>query len=437
MRALRSNIAGDELIDAWWRDAENWAKDLTETLGAEVGFRDAWELFTDEKFAEAKEAFELVTTDAESYEKALVYVGVCEFKLEELEAAEATFDRYLNQFLVNPVNAVHDPRRRAKRSEAESSAWFYWGLCAYREAELGQGDWGDVVAKLADFHTRFPDQPSLSPAALYRVMIAHTKLHDNASARAVYEELLESFGSSQWTGRAAKDYFEVLEAQRQAEQDPAAKEALLRQMADALQVLNANSPEPSFANMRRESRLWMDLGDWAAAEALLERIVVQFEATEAKDIDKFVRPDLGEALMRQHKVADAAEILAPLVEAKVADRDTARNYALVLSGWLDYGDGKPVLQQVAGLGGPGNLERAAQILDQITEGTEKWEPEWYRLKAEQIYVYVLWGALDGKKLETARDQIQFLITNVGAQFQDDKIDEPLRAKFAWLAKELK
>ena len=127
MRALRSNIAGDELIDAWWRDAENWAKDLTETLGAEVGFRDAWELFTDEKFAEAKEAFELVTTDAESYEKALVYVGVCEFKLEELEAAEATFDRYLNQFLVNPVNAVHDPRRRAKRSEAESSAWFYWG----------------------------------------------------------------------------------------------------------------------------------------------------------------------------------------------------------------------------------------------------------------------------------------------------------------------
>ena len=50
---------------------------------------------------------------------------------------------------------------------------------------------------------------------------------------------------------------------------------------------------------------------------------------------------------------------------------------------------------------------------------------------------MLWGALDGKKLETARSQIQFLITNVGAQFQDDKIDEPLRAKFAWLAKELK
>jgi hypothetical protein len=50
---------------------------------------------------------------------------------------------------------------------------------------------------------------------------------------------------------------------------------------------------------------------------------------------------------------------------------------------------------------------------------------------------MLWGALDGKKLETAKTQIEFLITSLGAQFQNEKIDEPLRAKLLWLAQELK
>lgn len=439
MRAVRSQTASqDELVEAWWRDAENWAQELTDDLGAEVEFRNAYEAYRDQDYEKAREGFLKVEPSADSYEKGMVFVGVSEYQLGNLEAAEQVFDTYINKFLKDPVNAVNDPRREARRSEAEATAWFYWGLVEYKQAEAG-GDWQAVVDKLGDFHQRFPDQTSFAPAALYRAMIAETKQGDNKAARTIYETMLEVFGDSQWTGQASTDFYQILKAQQEAAEDPEAKRALLVEMAEALEVLNSTSQSPSFTNMRAESRHWMELGEWAKAEALLRKLVTQFGASQAADVEKYVVPDLGEALMRQYKVQEAADTLAPLVEAKTANRNTARLYALCLVGWLDHTEenGKLVIKQVKGVGGPEGFSTGTDILNQITEASEKWEQDWYGLKLELIYGYHQWGALDGKKLETARGQIDFLITNLGPQFQHEKISEPLRQKFLWLAGELK
>ena len=438
MRALKATAPDDELYAAWWRDAENWAKELTSNLGAEVAFRDAYELYVDQQYEEAKAGFGEVTQEAESYEKAMVFVGVSDYKLGNLEAADEVFDTYINEFLTDPVNSVNDPRKRAKRSEAEATAWYYWGLSKYKQAEE-TGDWDEVLSKLADFHKRFPEQDSFAPAALYRSMIAHTKKGDNKSARAVYEEMLEVFGDSQWTGKASTDYYKILKQQQKDATDEERKRALLVEMAEALQVLNSTSANPSFNNMRSESRHWMDLGEYARAEALLKRIQAQFSETEAEDIEKFVLPDLGAALAAQYKVQEAADVLAPLVDAKRASRDTARIYAHTLIGWLETEekDGQTVVMQIKGVGGAENFAKGTDILNQITEATEKWENPWYDLKSELIFGYHQWGSIDGKKLDTARSQIEFLITNLGSQFKNEKIAEPLRQKYLWLAKELK
>lgn len=439
MRGLRTTAKDDELYEAWWHDAETWAESQTDNLGAEVAFRNAYELYTEGEFAKARDGFQAVEQAAESYEKGMVFVGVCEYKLGELEAAGKTFDAYVNQFLTDPVNAVNDPRRKAKRSEAEATAWFYWGLTVYKAAETGEGDWNDVLAKLANFHTRFPEQTGFAPAALYRAMIAHTKLEDNKGARSVYEEMLKVFGESQWTGRASTDYYKILKEQQAAEQDADKKRSLMVEMAEALEVLNTTAANPSFNNMRSESRHWMELSEWAKAEALLKRIKAQFALAEPGDVEKYVVPDLGEALMRQYKVQEAADELGPLVEAKKANRKTARLYAQTLVGWLEHeGEGDQlVIKQAKGVGGAEGFDKGMEILNQITEASEKWELEWYELKMEQIFGYHQWGAVDGKKLDTAKSQIEFLITNLGPQFQNEKIVEPLRQKYLWLAGELK
>jgi hypothetical protein len=194
--------------------------------------------------------------------------------------------------------------------------------------------------------------------------------------------------------------------------------------------------------MRQESRHWIDLEEWATAEELLIRIKNQFTGTESDaDVRKYVLPDLGLALLKQYKVEEAADELRELVENKEANRPTARIYALALAGWLEAEEdgGQIVIKQAPGVGEEDGYAAATEILNQLTEATETWQTDWFQGKLDLIYAYYQWGQIDGKKLETAKTQIEFLANpaNLGAQFQHELMPEPLRQKYLWLYGELK
>ena len=152
-------------------------------------------------------------------------------------------------------------------------------------------------------------------------------------------------------------------------------------------------------------------------------------------------PDLGEAFLRQYKVQDTADELYEMVDNNEANRKTARIYALALSGWLEHemNGNNIVVKQAQGVGGAENFGKATETLNKLTEASEKWEADWLAYKLDLIYAYHQWGQLDGKKLETAKSQIEFLAnpSNLGSQFKHELIDEPMRQKYLWLAEELK
>ncbi|MCY3002358.1 MAG: hypothetical protein NTV21_11190 [Planctomycetota bacterium] len=439
---LKKAIKGDAAIDALAQRADDRMK---ENAGGDVGdidFRDAEKLFGENKFDEAKAKYASVSSGAVSYDKALVNVGVCDFKLQRYSDAVKVFENYLTKYLKSAEAATTDVRRIAKRKEATASARFYWGLSEFELAGAGSGSWQKVVDVLGTFQDEFPEQNQLVPAAMYRVLIAYGRLDQQAKVKSLLGLMLTSFPDSKWTGLGATESYKMLKTQFDAEKDPAKQALIEREMAENLQVLNRTSSKPAFPNMRQESRHWLNLREWAIAEELLQRIVKQFSADPklADDMTKRVLPDFGEALLRQKKVVDAMRVLDPLIkdDKNKASKSTAIDYVQAVGGWLEV-QGTKVTENAGGATTAKDFEGAIKPLNQLVEGTEKWTGEWYGYKAQQIYFVLRWSALDGKQMDTARTLMSSISTQIGgaAQYKADGMPEDTRQMFLWLASKVK
>jgi tetratricopeptide (TPR) repeat protein len=439
---LKRQAKGDAQIEAMVRKSEELLARFSGGAANDILFRSAEAAFDAKKYDEARQKYKNVTA-GNNYEKALVALGLCDYREGKFDAAIKAFSDYTTKFVPDAKNATTDPQKLAKRKEARASAEFYWGLSLYKLAEQGKGDFQAVIAKLGKYHEEFPEQTRFAPAALYQTLMAHVKLGEQAKVRAVLETMLTKYPDDQFTGNAAKESYVALETKRNAETDEAKRTSLLREMAENLQVLNRTSPKPSFPNMRRESQHWMELGEWATAEELLTRIRTQFATdTSVEDIMlKGVLPDLGEALARQYKVQEAAEVLIPLNAADAKYRptkSTALNYARVLAGWVEMTktpDGKiGSPKEVPGVGGAENFGKAVGVLNQLGGSAESWSKDWFQHKFDQIYCVHQWSKLDSKQAEIAKRDIGFLANpaNLGAQFRHEQMPEDLRQLFVWL-----
>jgi tetratricopeptide (TPR) repeat protein len=467
VKVLQRQSKADPYIDSLYKEAEQAVQRFNASGAGEIAYRNADKLYaaadadkSPEKFAEAKAAFARVPADADSYEKALVYVGVCEYQLGNYEAAQKVFDQYLNVRLKDSTYVPRDGTRQRRRLEATAAATFYWGLSAYK-----QEDWKRTIELFGDFPKRFPDQTLMAPAALYRVMIAHGKLEDQKAVTRVFEQLLRDFPASKFTAAAAVDSYKMLRERRDklleragAEQDPEPKAALeaqartvLRDMAENLQVANRNATTPSFNNMRAESKHWVELGEWETAEELLRRIHASEEFRQdpktAEDLESYVVPDLGKVLVQLHKVREAAELLKPLVESKKANTETAQNYARALAGWIEVArdeGGRSSIVEVPGVGGEASFEAAWPIFDQLATRIGRdasWEPPWYEHKIDLIYTYYRWSQIDAKRREVAERMMSGeLQPALGSQFDQGSKEklptEEQKLKLLWLRDKL-
>lgn len=452
MGAIKRQARDDALVTQLVQKSEQLLARFSESSANTVLFRGAEKLFDEKKYGEARAKYKLVTAGNE-VEKAMVALGLCDYREGKFDAAIAIFRDYLEKFVPDAKNATNDPQKLAKRKEARATATFYWGLSLYKKAEAGNGDWNAVVQRLSDYPEQFPEQTSYGAVALYQTLMAYVNLQQQKDVRAVLERMLQLFPDDRYTGEAAKASYEALEKRRNEETDEAKRKVLLREMAENLQTLNRTSPKPSFINLRRESVHWVELAEWATAEEVLKRIRTVFgmDPTYAADMPKFVLPDLGVALMRQYKVQEAADVIVPLMalETPKATRDTARNYVRVVSGWVElpdlgggkYGNPKEVpgvgevgkAKDAQGKENPRSFEAAAIIVNQLAS-TDKWTTEWFGYKFDQTYLFHQWSKLDSKQAEHAKSTIDYLAnpTNLGTQFRHEQMPEDLRQLYVWL-----
>jgi hypothetical protein len=455
IRQVRQTIKGDAIVDRLFSKSETAVKETsTGSQAGDIAYREAERVYSDREYESARDLFAKVPDNAQSYEKAIAYQGVCAYQVNDYPAAIGLFKDYLEKFVKDPINATTDQRRLARRLEARSIATFYWGLAQFQIATekedqaqpAAPSDWQAVIDVLSGFEDEFTSQDQLSPAAMYRVLIAHQKLEQEQEVDRVYEKMIKRFGESTWTGRASIDIYQILRDEREKilTSDLEKAEKLLRQMARFMQVGNMTSPNPVFSNLRLESRHWMELEEWATAQAVLEGIITRFRnssnAKEAEDVRTYVIPDLGRAYYEQRKVTEATEILRPIMDdtTQSPSRETAHIYARCLAGWVEVEEagGRLQIVRIPGTGTQdSDFEQATKLSEQLASGQETWTDDWLVFKFDGLYATLQWGQVDGKKLESVKRLLSaFTQEYGGARFPDLK-NKALREKFAWLAQQ--
>ncbi len=449
---VRKKASGDPLIDQLYFQAEQL---ITETQGSganDVKWRQAERTYEQQDFAGARTRYLEVGEAADEYEKAQVKAALCLYKAKDFAGAEREFRRYLEEFVPDPEHAITGARKRAVREEARAQATFYLGRIAY-DAQR----WDDVLAAYADYADDFPEQTEYGPNALYMLVGAHLARKDLEQAKRVSAEMQERFANSANTGKAALNLYQALKQEQESagrSGDAARALALKREMAGYMRVSNQTAADPSFGNVRIESSLWLELGAWTEAEAVLRRTLQLFQgqAERTEELGKFVLPDLGAALLGQQRVPEAFEVLDPLVPKEAGDTRkpasaVTRDWCRSVSGWVE-GAG-PQYLEIPGVGGEENYRRASELLDKLVsqeanrgeEGHGAWSCPWYELKFEQLYLFERWGELDSSQKAVAKRLLEDLRGHLGDP--DLKAvatscgDEALRKRFQWLGNRLR
>ncbi len=406
----------------------------------DIIFRQGERLYDDGDFAGARAKFVDVPPGTNSHEEAKVKAALCLYKMSDTDGATKEWLAYLNDFITDPTNALTSERRIATRQKARALATFYLGRIAYAKQ-----DWAEAIQWLTGFDTKFPNQDSYGPNALYMLQDAHLSQKDVEAAKAVQERMMDKYATHSRTGVAAYDIYKYLKAEQEkaeAAGNAEAAKSLKRQMAEYMGIYNGLSA-PSLTNLRVEAALWVDLGAWDRVEQVLANALAAFESdpAEAKVIETAVKPLLGEALLAQKRIPDAFAVLDPLMPDLEDDTDTrkpsaevAHNWCRSVSGWVE-GDARNVVE-VPGVGGVDRLREASEVYQKLVARAENYTCEWYQLKFDRAYNFYRWGQDDSQQTLLAKEKIEEL--KIITQSNDLAIiaepcgDDVLQQRFLWL-----
>lgn len=438
---------------------ENEAAAIVTSIGSgsadDIVMRDADRLRQDKDYAAAITKYRQIPQGSNHYEKALVYIAVCEMGQGELEKARGELENYLGPFLNDPQNATTSPSKLQKRREARAVASFYRGLITNLLVGDGQATNADVIEQLGEYSTEFPEQDRFSPYADRMVALAYLADGDKVKARERLDRMVEKFASSKHTGRVARTFYESVEVEYEEAakgEDAELTTSLLREMAGLMKLSNATDSSPSWAKLRRESSHWLDLGENVEAERVLNKLIASFEndtgeGGHAKDVVKYVKPDLAEALLRQQKATEAYPQLQALVGAgKTPTKRVAVLFSRSAVGWLD-GDKAPFTVIPGASEDDTGFEQSTDYLGKIAGSVEKYSCDWIELKFELAYAYYVWGQKNTKHIETARGLVKTIQQDYGSGFEDvesrcgedgdEARGDRLRRMYVWLEEKLR
>ena len=447
---MRKTIRDDEHIMAMFSEAETIAAQLSEANKDEILYRQAEKLRGERKFAEAIPKYEQIDKLANDYEKCLVAIGECRYRLGDSAAAEAAFADYVENFVTNDDNSVENsPVRTARRSDALAKARFYRTLIAFQNADktgFDQTLWQRVIDLGKDYPDQHEDQDTLAPWTMRMVMNAQVSLEEVSGARDTHRRLAESYPDSSFTPVASLELHSALKklhGEALAAADIERATSLLREMAELLEFANKNAVKFSFKNNRSEASHWYDLGEYAKAEEVMRKLLARpmDNEDEQKTIRQYVLPELTQALLAQQKVAEALVILRDLMEDE--GRPTklvVLNYCRAVTGWIEGGPGE--INIIPGAAADSaELDKVIEKFNAISNSKEvdKWTCDWYGYKFDLAYTYYVyatadWGPQDSRKKDSARRQLDVLVQEFGTNFTGieescDSADDDLKARF--------
>jgi outer membrane protein assembly factor BamD (BamD/ComL family) len=443
---VRRGAPGDKVLDELFLFGEKLVKESDTGTGADViRWREAERAYGQGNFDGARKSYLTVGAVADEHEKALVKAALCLYKLNDKEGAKKEFKQYVEGFVTNPQNAITGARKLAAREEAKAQAVYYLGKMAY-DAQA----WDEALAVLGGYEKKYAAQSEYAPNALYMVTLAQIAKKDLKAARATAATMQQVFESSPATGKAALNLFQALKLEEEAATkagDAPRAQGLQREMAQYMRVSNETSSEPNFSGLRTETALWLGLSEWVEAEKTLRATLKVFaEKPERKaDIERFVQPDMGEALLGQRRVPEAFAVLDPLIPKDAADTrkpasQVVRDWCRTVGGWVE---GEAELVEVPGVGG--DFARANELLGKLIDAekvaNEAWSCPWYGLKFDQIYLLWQWSKADSGQKGKAKT----LLDDIASQLGDPELkdiaakcgDEALRRRYLWLRNQLR
>lgn len=443
IQEFKKSAAGDKLVEDLFLEAERLVQEVGNDSG--VAWRQAERKYDAKDYDGARTSYLALTASADEYEKALVKAALCLYKKNDKDGAAAEFKRYLEVFVPDAANAITGTKKQAARNEARAQSTYYLGLMA----NDGQR-YDEVLTYFKDYETKFADQGDYAPRALSMTIDAHLAKGNLAGAKSASATLQQKFATNTYTGRSALKIYSALKAEEEKKSkagDQAGSRALKVEMAAFMHVSNATASEPNFGNLRIESGLYLELGEWVKSEEALRATLKAFEGKpdRAADLEKFVKPDLGEALLGQKRVPEAFAALDPLVPKDDADprkpsSAVIRNWCKAVSGWIE-GDGAQNVE-VPGVGG--DFKRATELQNKLIdaekgkneEGRGAWSCPWYQLKFELAFTYLVWSRADA----TQKASSKRLVDDIEGQLGDPDLkevakncgDDVLRKRFLWL-----
>lgn len=387
-------------------------------------------LRSDDEFDGAIAKYGEITKDSDLYDVAQMEIGQTMYMAERFGPAFNHLKGYV-EYANDPANAVESRSAQDNRYGALSNATYLLGVLtqarasgAYKRFVAARKDGGDadasthekfygeVIDVLGEFPTRFGDSSYVIPVQKM-LADAHAKLGQGEEAKAIVAKMREAAPDSRETAAAAMDVYFVYRDERDAldeagDADPAEREAITRNMAEALELANGIVPSPQYAYLDREADLWIELGEFEKAKVQLEAVVAEFQDDEkyGESVKKFGIPNLAEVLLMEGDREGAKALLAPLVIGEDALLSTTRPTLLLCRAVFGEVTGSGTrVQMVPGAGGTdeemqflvGRLETFASSADSKGEFCT-----YHARKFDVIFAYYVWQQKNDTKLGSAK-----------------------------------
>jgi len=448
IREVRTAAKGDPVIEQLYLEAERIVIEAKKDTGGadSVTWQQGQRAYDAGNYDQARKSYLTIGQGADEHERAIVKAALCLYKKNDKDGAAKEFESYLKVFVPNPQNAISGARKVAAREEASAQATYYLGKMAFDTQ-----DFADVVKVFNGYEKTFPSQTEYAPNALYMLTLAHIGLKDLGKAKAVEATMQQVFPTSSATGKAAFNLYQTLKTEQEAAEKAGETErsiALKKEMAHYIHVSNETSSDPSFGALRVESSLWLELQEWAKAEEVLRATLAasKDKKDRADDLERFVLPDLGEALLGQKRVPEAFEVLDPLVPKEESDTrkpasTVVHDWCRSVTGWVEpRGD---ELVEVPGVGGDfaHAIEFLNKLIDQEKFTNSAWSCPWYALKFQQAYGLLQWSKADSSQREVAKRVLDDIVSQLGDPDLKDVAakcgDETLRKQYLWLKGQLR
>jgi outer membrane protein assembly factor BamD (BamD/ComL family) len=405
-----------------------------------IDYRQGLKLMEREQWAEARAKFQNVGADAAKYEQAMVKAAVCAKELGDTSTAKRELKAYTENFVTRPENQLgsRDGARKAVRQSAEAEAYFTLADIA-REA----GDWSSAIAIYRTLPDEFPTQKSLSTVSLYYCVNGSAEIGRLDDADAFLERMIEEYPQDKYTGQAAGQLYNAY-AERFTNAAEGSEERLDygRRAANALSLSNRLADDPGFTRLSNEAKLWLDAQEWETAEEILRDLIAKYEGDvdRARNLEKQIKPWLGEVLIGQRRMEEAYLILDPLVplfddketELKPA-QETVVLFCKSVAGWVEGDPSNPTV--VPGRGGDEAFEKAGPWWRKLSGTEDNYSCPWYEFEFQRAFTYWQWSQVNTSKADYAQSLVRTMRTDTEsfALIETACGDDRLRRLYQWLS----